>query len=119
MDHDSKAVANVFFKLARREGRRLTSVEYQRLVGQAHSLCLNVLKEPLVRDRVCEYTFGPMVPVLLQAFKEYDDGPVTRRLLTDTPPIKEDDPAFKVIRAAWTQFLTETTSPITQVAASP
>lgn len=103
MDHDVKAVANVFYKLARADGKRPTAAEYQYCAWLAQELSKKTLGEKLFNDRIefVGFTSRPYIAALHQAFGE---GEVTRRLETRTRPIKEETPEWKVIRAAWMQF---------------
>lgn len=104
MSHDAKAIANVFYKLARSEGKRLTNMQLQKLVYIAHGFNLAVLDEALFDDTVRAWEYGPVIPALYDELKQYGAGEVKARLLTRTPPVKEDDPEMKVIRAVWNAY---------------
>lgn len=99
MDHDVKAVANVFYKLAGADGKYLTNLEYQKLVCTAQDMSLTALREPLFADWWSESGVGRIVPRLYGALPE--TGEIRRRLETRTPPIKEESSAWKVIRMAY------------------
>jgi hypothetical protein len=105
MDHDVKAVANVCFKLAREDKRYLTNLEYQRLVVLAQDLSMRTMGEPLWDGCWVESVDGRLVPNLWDALRlKTESGVVRGRLETKSPPIKEETPAWKVIRAAYMQF---------------
>lgn len=99
MDHDVKAVANVFYKLAREDKRYLTNLEYQQSLCVAQDLCVKVLGEPLFDAQWKERPVGRVVPEI------YDSLPanafVRSRWQTSTRPITVESPAWKVIRAAY------------------
>jgi uncharacterized phage-associated protein len=104
MAYDAKAIANVFYKLARSEGKYLTNMQLQKLVYIAHGFNLAVLGEPLFSDSVHAWEYGPVIPSLYEELKSYGAEEVKRRLLTKTPPVKPDDPEMKVIRAVWNSY---------------
>ncbi|HLL72320.1 MAG TPA: type II toxin-antitoxin system antitoxin SocA domain-containing protein [Pyrinomonadaceae bacterium] len=104
MPHDAKAVANVFYKLANNEGKKLTNMQLQKLVYIAHGFNLAVAGEPLFTDEVHAWEFGPVIPDLYEELKKYGAGEVKARLLTRTPPIKSDNPEMDVINAVWGSY---------------
>jgi uncharacterized phage-associated protein len=104
MDHDAKAVANAFLKLAKRERVPLTNMQLQKLVYIAHGYCLALLRQPLFRDQVFAWQFGPVVPALYDELKQYGSGQVKKPLYTETPPIEEESPGWKVIRGVWNSY---------------
>lgn len=104
MNHDAKAVANAFITLARQERTRLTNMQLQKLVYIAHGYSLAVLDEPLFRDKVFAWPYGPVVPALYDELKEYGAGEVKKPLFTETPPIQKESPGWKVIRGVWNSY---------------
>ncbi len=104
MNHDAKAVANAFIKLAKQERTRLTNLQLQKLVYIAHGYSLALLSQPLFRDKVFAWQFGPVVPPLYEELKQYGSGEVKRPLFTETPPIEEESPGWKVIRGVWNSY---------------
>ena len=104
MDHDAKAVANAFYKIARKDSRWLTNMQMQKLVYIAHGFYLGALDEPLFRDRVYAWQFGPVIPPLYDALKEYGADVVRKRLETSTPPIEPESTESKVIEVVWAGY---------------
>jgi uncharacterized phage-associated protein len=104
MDHDAKAVANAFIKLAKRDRVALTNMQLQKLVYIAHGYSLALLGEPLFRDKVYAWQFGPVVPSLYDELKQYGAGQVKKPLYTETPKIEEEGPDWKVIRGVWNSY---------------
>ena len=90
MNHDSKAVANVFYKLARKDGGWLTNMQMQKLVYIAHGYHLGLLGDPLFRETVYAWQFGPVIPPLYDALKVCGADRVKKRLETSTRPIEND-----------------------------
>ncbi len=102
MAHDAKAVANAFYKLA--GSKKLTNMQLQKLVYIAHGFNLAVNGEPLFNDGVYAWQFGPVIPPLYEALKQYGAGEVTARLETRTPPIEDYTPEMRIIRAVWNAY---------------
>lgn len=104
MSHDAKAVANAFYTLANKDGKKLTNMQLQKLVYIAHGFNLAVQGEALFTDQVRAWEYGPVIPDLYNELKKYGAGEVTGRLLTKTPPIKQESPEMQVIRAVWNGY---------------
>lgn len=78
--HDSRTVANRFLELARQAGVFLTPMQLLKLVYIAHGWMLGLYGRPLIRDEVQAWRYGPVIPRLYNAAREYRAGPVTRQL---------------------------------------
>lgn len=104
MNHDSKAVANVFYKLARKDGGWLTNMQMQKLVYIAHGYHLGLLGDPLFRETVYAWQFGPVIPPLYDALKVYGADRVKKRLETSTRPIEIDSSEWKVVEVVWAGY---------------
>lgn len=77
MPCDSKAVANYFLELAKRDGVTLSPMKVQKLVYFAHGWHLAIYGEPLIDDTVEAWEFGPVIPTLYHEFKKYGNGAIT------------------------------------------
>jgi uncharacterized phage-associated protein len=86
--HDSRRVANRFLELARDNGVALTPMQILKLVYIAHGWMLGLYGRPLIRDEVQAWRYGPVIPRLYNAVRQYRAGPVTRQL---TAPAEELD----------------------------
>jgi uncharacterized phage-associated protein len=77
MPFESNAVANEFLRLAWSEGRDITPMQLVKLVYIAHGWSLALNDEPLIREEVQAWKFGPVVPEVYREFKEFGKEPVT------------------------------------------
>lgn len=72
------AVANEFLELG---GDGITPMKLQKLVYYAHAWSLALFNEPLIKDRIEAWRYGPVIPTLYEEFKEFRGNPITRKAL--------------------------------------
>jgi uncharacterized phage-associated protein len=78
--HDSRTVANRFLALARAAGDTLTPMQILKLVYIAHGWMLGLYGRSLIRDQVQAWQYGPVIPGLYSAMRDYRGSPVTADL---------------------------------------
>lgn len=85
--HDSRTIANRFLDIARKRHDTLTPMQVLKLVYIAHGWMLGLYGRPLIRDDVQAWQYGPVIPTLYNAMREYRGSPVTRdlRAIADDP----------------------------------
>jgi uncharacterized phage-associated protein len=76
MMHDSNLVANRFLELASEHGDTLTPMQILKLVYIGHGWMLGMYGVPLIVDDVQAWKFGPVIPRLYNAVKDFRDNPV-------------------------------------------
>jgi len=74
--YDPRAVANLLVSLARQNGRSLSNLALQKLLYFAHALFLVETKQPLLKGYFEAWKYGPVHPVVYQAFKGAGDRPI-------------------------------------------
>lgn len=84
----SLLVANEFLRLAAGEGKALTPLQLMKLVYIAHGWMLALYQKPLVSDDIEAWRYGPVIPDLYHAMKQYGAGSVTRPLIL--PQVSSD-----------------------------
>ena len=77
MGYDVRTIANEFIRLASEAGHRLTNMQLQKLVYIAHGYSLAILNRPLIKQRVEAWRYGPVIPALYEALRQYGSGYVT------------------------------------------
>ncbi len=81
MPYPAAAIANEFLELARAEGRPLTPMHIQKLIYFAHGWNLALTGEPLIRERVEAWDYGPVIRALYGELKVFGSGAITKNLL--------------------------------------
>src|SRR5713226_3390078 len=76
----SRVVANELIRLASEDGKSLTPLQIIKLTYIAHGWMLGLYQRPLVVDQIEAWKYGPVIPDLYHAMKDYGSGYVTRPL---------------------------------------
>ena len=71
MSYDSRAIANYFLDVAKRNGVPLDQMKLQKLVYYAHGWYLAVYGKRLINEQVEAWEFGPVIPSLYKAFGRF------------------------------------------------
>jgi len=74
--YDARNVANEFLRQAKEKGTTLTNMELQKLVYVAHGYSLAILGRPLIKQCVEAWRYGPVIPDLYHALRQYRSGNV-------------------------------------------
>ena len=77
MPYPAKAIANEFLELAKRDGKKLTPMQIQKLVYFAYGWYLAITGEYLVNERVEAWQWGPVFPSLYREFRRFGSEPIT------------------------------------------
>lgn len=74
--HDSRTIANEFLKVAEAHADPLTPMQLLKLVYIAHGWSLGLYGRPLISDEIQAWQYGPVIPRLYNAIKDFRDQPV-------------------------------------------
>lgn len=69
--HDAVSVANAVIEAAGRQGLPVTPMQLQKLLYFANGWNLEIRCEPLIAENFEAWQFGPVLPSVYHAFKEY------------------------------------------------
>ena len=74
--YDARNVANEFLRQAKERSTTLTNMELQKLVYIAHGYSLAILNRPLIKQNAEAWRYGPVIPDLYHALRQYGAGVV-------------------------------------------
>lgn len=77
MANTALAVANHFLRLSKKDKEEITPLKMQKLVYVAHGWNLAVHGEPLIKERVEAWKWGPVVESVYQEFRHYGRAPIS------------------------------------------
>lgn len=83
MAFSAKAVANRFLELAKDADRSLDPMQVQKLVYFAHGWHLAICDEPLIKEHIEAWPYGPVVPTLFHEFKQWGSGHIGKPALRE------------------------------------
>jgi len=107
------AIANHFLELAKNEHKIIQPMKLQKLVFLAHGWHLGIHEKPLITERVEAWEWGPVIPSVYHAFKQFGRKPVTESgespawnecgsVVSTIPRVNEDDQETKdFLREVW------------------
>lgn len=89
--YPSQSIANAFLAKAKENGMVLTNMQVQKLVYFAHGFYLAFKDEPLIKDEIKAWNFGPVIPPLYNALKHHGNGVVSEPIDGyDVPPATDE-----------------------------
>lgn len=99
-------VANEFLRLAGQEvpPRGLTPLAVLKLVYIAHGWSLIHLQQPLLNEQAQAWQYGPVVPSLYHAIKQFGAGVVRSPIEGDTDPQQLSPDALALIAAVYKSY---------------
>lgn len=88
---DARTVANRFLERAEQSGDPLTPMQLLKLVYMAHGWMLGLKGRPLIRDDIEAWQYGPVIPNLYRAIRQFKSRPVEGRLKTRDAGLDADE----------------------------
>ena len=77
--YSAKAVANYFLDKGDAKGVPISPMKVIKLVYVAHGWSLALTGKALINEIVEAWAYGPVIPEIYHAFKEFVDNPITNR----------------------------------------
>lgn len=87
--NDATSVANEFIRVAAGKQQSLTPLQLMKLVYIAHGWSLAIRQQPLIREEIQAWRYGPVIPHLYHLIKRWGRGAISETLnsgYTRTPP---------------------------------
>lgn len=106
MPYSAIKVANEFLQLAASDSppRALTPLQLIKLVYIAHGWSLVHLNAPLLNEQPQAWQYGPVIPTLYHAIKQFGSGPVRYPIEGDTDPQVLSGECRELIRAVYQAY---------------
>jgi uncharacterized phage-associated protein len=118
--YDARTVANEFLRVARGSGRSLTNMQLQKLVYIAHGYTLAILHDPLIRQTVEAWRYGPVIKDLYKTLQKYGAGLVTEFIPQPSEALSETHRAIvATVEEAYSRFSGPQLSTLTHKAGTP
>ena len=84
-------IADEILKIAKRKSIKVTPMKLMKLVYIAHGWALAVLQRDLFTDRIEAWKYGPVIPNLYQATKQFGRNEIPLHLIEENAPTSVDD----------------------------
>lgn len=106
MPYSPIKVANEFLRLAREDTppRPITPLQLIKLVYIANGWWLAYFNEPLVNEPAQAWTYGPVMPSLYYAIRNYRASPITEPIPGDTDPQVLSPEARSLIKSVYDAY---------------
>ena len=83
MTYSVLTIADEVLKIAKRDGAFLTPMQLVKLVYIAHGWSLAILDRDLFNDRIEAWKYGPVIPKLYHATKQFGRNPIPADLINE------------------------------------
>lgn len=81
-------IADEVLKIGKRKGMPFTPMQLMKLVYIAHGWSLAVLDRDIFQDKIEAWKYGPVIPSLYQATKQFGRNSIPQELVDDQSPSK-------------------------------
>ena len=105
-EHDSRAVANRFVRLAQKKSDAITILQLVKLVYLAHGWYLGFHNKPLICHGVQAWKLGPVVPEVYHGFRPKDGVIVSALAMNGSEPYDSefDERAISLIEGVFESY---------------
>lgn len=102
MKHDARSVANEIIRHAQDDGKSVTHLQVQKLVYYCHAWMLGLYGEPLLKQPVEAWEYGPVIRVVYDGLRQYGRAPVTGRI--EHPDERFEERESDLIKQVWESY---------------
>lgn len=105
MAYSAIKLANEMIEIAKQDGRQLTPLQLIKLVYISHGWGFVFRNgEPLLNEPVQAWQYGPVVPSLYHAVRNYRSAPITGLVPGDSDPQALDDHAKELLKVVYNRY---------------
>jgi len=98
------SIADEFLKIAKRKNQMLTPMQLMKLVYIAHGWALAVLERDLFSNRIEAWKYGPVIPDLYQATKQFGRNPIPLALIDESADSGIDAPTKAFLEDVFSKY---------------
>lgn len=80
MEHDARSVANEIIRRAHNASQSITHLQVMKMVYFSHAWMLGLRHEPLIRQPVVAWRYGPVVLDIYDSLKKFGGEPINRQI---------------------------------------
>lgn len=102
--YDALTIADVMLKIGKRKGDAMTPMKLLKLVYIAHGFSLALLNRDLFQNRIEAWRYGPVIPDLYQATKQWGREPIPLELVGDTSDISVDKEVEEFLEEVYAKY---------------
>lgn len=106
--YDPRTIANYFLYLAFQDRVAITPMKLQKLVYFAHGHFLAITGVALINDCIQAWRWGPVIPSLYHAIKEYGKNPIKEHIVDERydsiEALPSSDPVKQFLNRIWSVY---------------
>lgn len=118
--HSAIEVADRLLAFAKQNGHSFTPMQVLKLVFLCHGWMLGLYGRPLVKDQIQAWRYGPVIPNLYHAVKDYRSAPIARPIGQRAKKFNaQEDDVIRQVYEVYGRYDGPTLSNITHTHGSP
>jgi uncharacterized phage-associated protein len=105
MPYPALAIANYFIYRAGAEGVAVDPLKLQKLLYFANGWHLALYREPLIREPIRAWNFGPVIPAVYHAFRSHGRHPISEPVDPEEYEVpREDERTRALLDKVWKEY---------------
>jgi uncharacterized phage-associated protein len=104
MSFPAASVANEFIELGKKNDQIVDPLKLQKLVYLAHGWHLAFLNQPLIKENVKAWRYGPVIPSIYKEFKDQGRAPILRTIEIPSGTPVPDANAKAIVDEVWKKY---------------
>jgi len=104
LPYKATSVAIYFLRLGKRDEVSISHMKLQKLIYFAHGWCLAICGQPLIKERVEAWRYGPVIDSVYQMFRSFGADPITSPSKTsdrDYKELQKDNFTTSLLERVW------------------
>lgn len=102
--YSAEHIAQAFLQQADQQGCSISPMKLQKLVYYAHGWYLGITGEPLLNEAVEAWKYGPVIPSLYHAYKQFAGNPIVLPATVLQMPLTFTEDVRALIDKIWQEY---------------